>query len=108
MRLLIPPMATPLRKSSSNFESRSLPWPRPFLLFLLQLFCPRRILYEACCSTLVLGILGRGRLACAAGFGAGSFSDRRLWRLLPHRPDRHKHGGTGRACGLQNVLSRHV
>src|SRR5205823_11715116 len=33
MRLLIPPMATPLRKSSSNFGSRSLPWPRPFLLF---------------------------------------------------------------------------
>src|ERR1041384_6412666 len=109
MRLLIRTLATPLRKSSSKLQSRSLPWPRPFLLFLaIPTLVSKEIMYEAHCSTLVLGILSRGRLVCAAGEGTGSVSNRRLRRLFPDRTNGDEHGGTGRACGLQSVLSRHV
>src|SRR5438874_644155 len=51
-------------------EAEASPGPGHSCFFCSNFFCPRRIPYEACCSTLVLGILGRGRLACAAAKNA--------------------------------------
>src|SRR2546428_1299176 len=69
----------------------------------LKLFPCKENTNEACRTS----ITSRS-CADAAGFGAGSFSSRRLRRLFPDNANEHGFGGTGRTRSRQSILARDV